>query len=164
MIPDHAEHFFPNHRGVVPMLAVFAGLACLELVAVHLFLAIQWPRLAWLLSALSAAAILWLLWWIRSWKRLPHRLASGKLTVHMGSLRHLCVAVEDIRSIRTAVNDSVIKVQSCRNLVPIAYPNRLIELNAPMQDRRATEKIAIRVDDPAAFDRAMQRAGIMVRP
>ncbi len=156
------DRLFENHRGVTPLLWVFTSLACLELLGVHLFLSLTWPWLAWPLTALSGVTIFWLVRWIRSWKRLPHRLSGDALTLHMGSLRSMTVPLAKIEMIHTLVSDAVMKTPGTVRLVPVAYPNRLIRLTAPLADRRKTRQIAIRLDDPAAFDAAMGERGIRV--
>ena len=147
---------FANYRGVVPMLWVFCALAATELVVVHIFVALKWPMIAWPLTAISAASIMWVVAWIISWKRLPHRLDGGILTLHMGRLRKVEIPVVDIRTV-TPVDSARLKAPDTRNLVPLAYPNRLIELGRPLGPRR-WKRIAVRVDDPEAFDAAIFRA------
>jgi len=86
-LTDSPVATFANHRGVVPVLWVFVALASIELVAVHLILATRWPTLAWWLSIVTAASIVWLVSWALSWKRRPHELHVAHLRLHMGSLR-----------------------------------------------------------------------------
>jgi hypothetical protein len=153
---------FANHRGVVPMLWVFVTLACMELLAVHLFVAVKWPALAWPLSAVTLLSIIWLVRWLLSWKHRPHELDASRLRLHMGSLLHVDVPLDAIGCIRAGISADLLKARTTRNLVPIAYPNRLIELRTPLPDRRATRHIAIRIDDPAAFDARMAAAGVVI--
>lgn len=153
---------FANHAGVTPMLWVLTGLATLETFAVHLFVALKWPWIGWPLTMLSAASVAWLVSWIRSWRRLPHTLADGVLTLHMGSLRQLAIRLCDIRLVSATVNDTIVKARTCRNLVPVAYPNRVIFLRTPLVGKRQVDAIAIRLDDPAAFDAALRYAAIEV--
>ena len=46
---------FDQHRGIAPILWVFASLALLELLVVHLVMASRWPSLAWLLTVVTGA-------------------------------------------------------------------------------------------------------------
>ncbi len=153
---------FANHRGVVPMLWAFFGLAVGEMLAVHLFLVLKWPMLAWPLTMLSALTLVWLVGWIRSWKRLPHRLADGMLVLHMGSLRRVAVPIARIARIVGQVDNAALSREGTRKLVVLAYPNRIVELTEPLSDRRQTCALAIRLDDPAAFDRGMADAGVTI--
>lgn len=146
---------FANHRGVVPMLWAFVVLAGCELVGAHLLLGLWSAKVAWVASGLTLLTLIWLVRWVLSWKRLPHELRHDRLRLHMGSLRHVEVPLAAIAGIGGDVPSALLKARDTCNLVPIAYPNRLIELRAPLADRRRTRRIAIRVDDPAAFDAAL---------
>jgi hypothetical protein len=150
-----SAHTFANHRGVVPMLWVIVVLAGCELVGAHLLLALWSPMAAWVLSALTLAGVVWLVRWIASWKRLPHELTDDRLRLHVGSLRHLDVPLAAIARITGEIPPGILRAPGTRNLVPMAHPNRLIELHAPLPGRRPTRRIAIRLDDPAAFDAAV---------
>lgn len=153
---------FANHRGVAPLLWAFFALACMEMLAMHLFVALKWPGVAWPLTAVTALSIVWLVRWIGSWPRLPHELRGDVLTLHMGSLRHYAVPVASIAGVRTAVSNDVLKAPGTVSLVPVAFPNRIVDLTAPLPGRRRVQHIAIRLDDPAAFDAAMAGLGIAV--
>ncbi|WP_295637106.1 hypothetical protein [Novosphingobium sp.] len=153
---------FDNHRGVVPMLGVFAGLATIELLVVHLMAATHWPRLAWPLTALNLASVVWLVQWITSWKRLPHRLCDGVLRLNMGSMRHIDLRLAEIAAIRAVSDGAEIKARTTRNLVPVAWPNRIIDLKSALPGRKQVRRIAIRLDDPLEFDRALRDQGISV--
>lgn len=148
---------FDNHRGVVPLLWVFFALAICELLAVHLFVALKWPWIGWPLTILSLLSIVWLIGWIRSWARLPHRLEENLVVLNMGSLRQMNVPLNLIERVRATPPLQELKAMKARNLVPIAHPNRIIELCEPVGGRRV---IAIRLDDPVAFDAAMRSQGI----
>jgi hypothetical protein len=149
---------FTNHRGVAPMLWVFFSLAMIELMVAHLFVSLKWPILAWPLTVLTAVANIWLFRWIRSWARSPHELHPDYLRLHMGSLRHIDVPLAQIESVIPVLSAEQIKGRDTSNLVPIAFPNRLIELSEPLSNRRSTRRIAIRLDDPVAFDEAIRAA------
>jgi hypothetical protein len=143
------------------MLWVFFGLACTELLVVHLVLVLRWPRAAWPLSGLTLLSILWLVGWIRSWPRLPHRLQDGVLRLHFGSLRHIDVPLGQIARAR-GVADGDLRAPDVLNLVPIAHPNRILDLAEPLAGSKPIRHIAIRLDDVAGFDAALGDAGIAV--
>lgn len=152
---------FANHRGVVPMLWAMVTLAGCELVGVHLLLSVWSHRAAWVLSVLTLFSMVWLVRWVTSWKRLPHELHADRLRLHMGSLRHVDVPLDGIAGLRADVSADLLKAPGTRNLVPIAHPNRVIELRAPMADRRGTRRIAVRFDDATAFDAALRERSAM---
>jgi len=127
------------------------------MLAVHLFVALKWPWIGWPLTIVSLLSIGWLIGWIRSWSRLPHRLEQDLLVLNMGSLRHMQVALGQIARVRATPSLEELKAMKARNLVPLAHPNRIIELREPIDGRRV---IAIRLDDPVAFDAALRSRGI----
>ena len=84
------------------MLWAFFALAMAEMLAVHLFVVLKWPGLAWPVTGLTALSLVWLIGWIRSWVRLPHELVDGQLHLHMGSLRHVAVPVAQVAAVLVA--------------------------------------------------------------
>jgi len=148
-------HTFANHRGVVPMLWVFVALAGCELIGAHLLLALWSPRAAWVLSGLTLLSVIWLLRWIASWKRHPHELTAECLRLHMGSLRHVEVPLAAIAGVSGELAPGILKARDTLNLVPIAHPNRIIALRVPLETGRTRHRIAVRLDDPVAFDAAI---------
>ncbi|PZQ22040.1 MAG: hypothetical protein DI569_09650 [Sphingopyxis macrogoltabida] len=156
---EAAPIVFGNHRGVVPLLWAFFGLATIEMLAVHLFVALRWPLIGWPLSIASFLSIVWLIGWIRSWQRLPHELHADVLRLHMGSLRSLDVPIDAIAAIEKDPSSERLKAAGARSLVALAHPNRLLVLNRAVGARRPCRAVAIRLDDPAAFDAAMDAAG-----
>jgi len=154
---------FPYHRTTAPMLWVFVGLAATEMVVVHLFLALRWPWLAWPLLLVSLATVWWLVGWIRSMKRLPHALEGGLLRLRMGKLREVAVPLSSISFIATSWMPGGHKGAGAANMVPVADANRLLQLLMPLPPRGKVDRIAFRVDEPAAFDEAMREQGVQVR-
>lgn len=103
------------------------------------------------------AVIVWLVSWIRSWPKLPHRLNGDRLLLQMGSLRRADVPISAIKGVSTHVTGERLNEKGTANFVPIAFPNRIIELGEP-QGR--VVRYAVRVDDPVAFDHALTQLGI----
>lgn len=145
---------FANHRAVEPLLWVLAALALLELGLVHLFVALKWPHAAWPLTAASALGVVALVRGIVSWRRCPHELDDRELRLRIGSLRTIAVPLASIASVEPISDSRSVKAPGVRSLVPLAMPNRLVRLASPLPDRRGTTALAVRVDDPAAFDAA----------
>ena len=145
------------------MLWVFASLALLELLVVHLVMVSRWPSLAWPLTVLTAVSLIWLVAWIRSFKRRPHELDDERLRLHFGSLRSLDIPLQSIRLVRTHWDGTELKRPGTINFVPVAYPNRMVEIDPPVAGRkRPITAVAFRVDDLAGFDRVMIGLGIAV--
>ncbi len=155
---------FECHRGIQPMLWVFVALAAMELLVVHLFVALRWPATGWPLSIASALSIAWLVFWTNSFRTRPYELDANMLRLHFGSLRSLDLPLSNVASVRSSWARGEHKGREVANLVPVAYPNRLIELVEPIGwNRRSVCRAAIRLDDPPAFDSALRQRGIAVQ-
>lgn len=158
-----APERFDQHRGITPILWVFASLAALELLVVHLVVASRWPSLAWPLTLLTGASLVWLISWIRSFKRRPHELDDNHLRLHFGSLRSIDIPLQSLCAVRTTWDGADLKRRDMINFVPVAYPNRLAEIDPPIARRkRSISVVAFRVDDPSAFDAAIVKRGIPI--
>ncbi|BEV00131.1 hypothetical protein [Novosphingobium olei] len=152
---------FPYHRSVAPMVWALFGLAVLEMLAVHLLVSLKWPALAWPLTILTFLSLVWLVGWIRSFARLPHRLDGDVLVLHMGSLRRIELRLDQIAGILRDWPAGTLGAPDVRKLVPVAYPNRIIEVaEGALAGKR--RRFAIRLDDPSPFDAAMTQHGIAV--
>ena len=146
---------FSYHRSVAPILWAFVALASLELVVVHLLVALLWSRIAALaVSIVTLASVGWLVSTIASMKRLPVTLDGRTLVMRVGTLRTIVVPVHDVAGLRTSWDPMVLKAPGVRNLALIAYPNILVDLAAPVGGVVA---IAHRLDDPTGFAAAIDR-------
>ena len=136
---------------------MFTSLAVTELLVVHLFLALKWPWLAWPLSATSLLGIGWLVGTIRSLQQRPHELVDGELQLHAGRLRSLAMPLANVAAVRGVADGAEVKARDTANFGLISYPNRVIELAEPLAFRGKTvRRVALALDDPAAFDLAMR--------
>ncbi len=148
---------FAYHRSLSPMMWALVALATLEMMAVHLLLSLRWPIVAWPLSLLSAAGIVWAVVLIRSFERLPHTLSRNVLTLRAGRLRKHVVQKSEIAGIRDQWEIGEHAEADTANLALIAHPHRMIDLKTPMIGKRGLiRRIAIALDDPAAFDTALR--------
>ena len=88
---------------------------------------------------------------------------SQRLRLHFGSLRSLDIPLQSIRLVRTHWDGTELKRPGTINFVPVAYPNRMVEIDPPVAGRkRPITAVAFRVDDLAGFDRVMIGLGIAV--
>lgn len=140
------------------MMWVFFALSLIELVVVHLFVALKWPVIGWTLTIVSALGAIWLVFWIRSFRTMPHRLEQDRLILHLGSLKTVSVELPNIARITRTFEQGALDKKGIINLAGIAYPNRCIELSEAME--RGKTKVFIRLDDPAAFDAALEARGV----
>lgn len=147
---------FAYARSVAPMMWVLVAIASVELLVTHLLVAllVGWT-VALILSALTLASVIWLVAMIASMRRLPVVLDDRTLTMRAGSLREVVVPLERVAGLRESWDAAAVKERSVRNLALISYPNVVVDLKAPLADRRGTRAIAHRLDDPDAFVRAL---------
>lgn len=143
---------FPYHRAVAPMMWVLVGLATTELVVVHLLLSFWHPRVALVLSLMSAAGLVWLIRAIASMKRLPVEIGADTLIMRAGGIKGVSVPLDAIAGVGAAGSE---RDRSALNLALIAHPNVIVELREPLSGRRAPRRIAHRLDDPHAFIAAL---------
>jgi hypothetical protein len=154
---------FAYYRTVAPMIWAFAALAVCEMLVVHLFLTLRWPVVGWTLFALSVMSVVWLVRWIRSFQSCPHLLAGDHLHLRTGSLRAIKIPLSAIESVSTHWASGDHKGKGAVNVVPLAYPNRMLRLSAPQKSRKGYfDRVALRVDHEGAFDAAMKSVGIPV--
>lgn len=148
---------FGYHRAIAPMLYVLAALMTIEMVVVHALLAIWWPRIAVVLSAVSLLSLAWLVRLIRSFRHMPVLIGDGRLVMRVGTLRRIDVPLAAISGLRAdGWSAADMKARGVANLAMIAFPNVVVDLNAPiMTPRGARTAIAHRLDDPVAFAAAL---------
>lgn len=148
-----SEH--PYHRSVAPMMWVFVALASVELVVVHLLIALYSWRIALAVSLVTLAGLFWLVGIIRSFRRLPVRLDADTLVLRAGRLRSVTLPLANIAGVREHWEPGAHKARGTLNLALIAYPNLLIDLQAPV---KGVESIGQRFDAPAEFLAALAAA------
>jgi hypothetical protein len=156
---------FSYHRALAPMLWMFLAIATAELLLVHALVAIWHPRLAWALSALSLLALVWLIGFIRSLRGRPVLVAEGEVRLRLGRLRDIAVPIDGIANLRTCWPAGFHKQAWVLNLALLSFPNILVELREPLPGRRRRWAVALRLDDPEGFARALrQRIAAARRP
>ncbi len=158
-MPEQGAASFAYSRALAPLLWVFVCIMVLELLLVHLLVAALWSHgAALVLSGLSLATLVWMVFFIRSLNRLPVLVDEGGVTMRLGSLRSVRVPVASIAGLRTSFQREELKQRGVLNLGLINYPNVMLELDPPLPARkRRLVAIAHRLDDPAGFMAAVNR-------
>lgn len=151
---------FHYNQGVAPMMWVLFALSIIELLAVHFFVALKWPYIGWPLTILSAIGALGILLWIRSFRLRPHVLEGDRLTLNFGNLKSVEIDLANIARVKRSLEPGALDQKGIINLAGIAYPNRAIELVEPL--RRGRSRVFIRLDQPEAFDRALEQHAIAI--
>lgn len=150
---------FSYNRALAPLLWVFACIMALELVLVHLLVSALWSHVAALiLSAISLAALVWTILFIRSLNRCPVLVDGEGVTMRVGALGTVHVPATNISGLLTSWPRERLKQRGVLNYALINYPNIMLELDPPLATRRRTlVAIAHRLDDPAGFAAAVTR-------
>lgn len=138
------------------MMWVLFAIALIELVVVHLLVALKWPLAGWPLTIASALGALWILVWIGSFRSNPHVLNGDKLILSFGRFKSLEVSLNDIASVSSSWEQGALQKKDAINLAGIAFPNRCLELLKPA--RKNKSRVFIRLDEPADFDQALNQA------
>jgi hypothetical protein len=159
LTPEAEGAAFAYSRALAPPLWAFAFIMAVELLVVHLLVSALWSHVAALiLSALSLAALIWTIAFIRSLRRLPVLVDGEGVTMRLGSLRSVTVPAAYIAGLRTAWPRERLKERGVLNLAMINYPNVMLDLDPPLTvRRRALVAITHRLDDPAGFAAAVGR-------
>jgi hypothetical protein len=166
-----ARAAFTHHRRL-GYGAVAAGLmmvVAVEVVPVHLLLALWSPAAAWGLTALSVYSLLWLLGDYRAMVLRPtllRRKGEGDvLEVRVGVRWNLSVPLSDVRSLRRAgAAPPPTLTPGYLRATPIGAPRLLLELAEPVVARgpygwrREVSLLGLTVDDEPAFEELLAGA------
>lgn len=147
---------FAYHRSVAPMMWILVAIATVETLVVHLLVALWRPWVAAGLSVVSVATIVWLVVLIRSFAKLPVKIADGQLIWRIGTLRQTSVSLENVEGLKSDWTVADIKSRDVLNCAMIAYPNTFVVLSEPVRvGRRSVFALAHRLDDPTSFATAI---------
>ena len=150
---------FAYHRGLAPLLWVFAFIMAAELLVTHLLVSALWSgTAAFIFSAVSLATLVWTILFIRSLKHRPVLVDAEGVTMPIGFLKSVRVPAGSISGLRTSWPGETLKQQGVLNLALINYPNVMLDLDPPLPARKhPLTAIAHRLDDPAGFAAAVAR-------
>ena len=151
---------FHYSQGVAPMMWVFFALSIIELVVVHIFVALKWPYIGWPLTIISAVGAVWILFGIRSFRQRPHTIDEDTLELNFGNMKSVRLDLANIAQVRSSLEQGALQKKDAINLAGIAYPNRSIELIEPIE--KARSRVFIRLDEPAMFDAAIEARGLTI--
>jgi hypothetical protein len=150
---------FSYAHSLAPMLWVMVALGCAELLVIHLVVAALWSAMAALaLTLATLGALAWLVYFIRSMKRLPVLVSEREVTMRAGVLKSVAVARSNLAGIETRFPAGFVRRPGVLNLGLLAYPNVALALREPLAMKRRGAPvawIAHRLDDPAGFTAAL---------
>jgi len=154
------ERPFSTYRasGFIALLATFAGLSVVEMAAAHLVIGHWHPRAAWVLTGLSAYALLWLLAHGQAVRRRPVLLTATTLVVRAGFVWRAAVPRAQLLAVKK-ITDVPTPAPGLLNAARLLLtpPNLLLTFAEPQPVRglyglrRTVRRLAIYVDEPAAL-------------
>jgi hypothetical protein len=152
---------FPVHRtsGAGAVHLALALAAAGEAAGVHVLVAHWSPRAAWLATALSIYAMVWLVGDLRALELRPVLLHGDVLLVRIGLRWRAEIPLASIRAVCSGPDP--VRHRSCAIASPLGAPNlylhldRPAEVQGPLGLRRRGESLGLRVDDPVALRRAI---------
>lgn len=164
-VPDGAvAHFYHRKTGLAAMLGALTGAATVELFVVHLLVHARHPSLAWWLAVPSAFGVLWLLGLTRAAVLRPVLTRNGTIHVRSSVQWRVDIPRDAIAKLETGrgVKAPAKGAPGALRAMPIAQPNVLVTLTHPLTAsgmygrRREVSVLALALDDPAAFRRAVE--------
>jgi hypothetical protein len=148
---------FAYHAYLTPVLAVFIALQVVELGVVHLLLMIYFPKLAWVLLALSVWGVIWTVALLKSFRIHPVLLTGDAVRVRAGMLYDFAVRFDRIAAVNGDMAGKSLDDRGTLNLAFLSSPNVVLHLHrpvavvGPLGGRREITIIAMRLDDSPAF-------------
>ncbi|UAK25051.1 hypothetical protein [Sphingomonas nostoxanthinifaciens] len=151
---------FPYHRSISPALGVLLGLALVETAVLHLIAMALWGwPIALPLGLLDVALVAVLVGLLRSIRARPVTIADGVLTMRLGWLKVVPIPLAHVAGLRGAWDAAAMKAPGVMNLALAAWPNVVVDVAPPVRvRRREIVAVAHKLDDPAVFVAALDRA------
>jgi hypothetical protein len=158
--PEATPDLFSYHRYELPLIGVLVGLGCIELVLVHLLVALWSAQAAWLLSILTVAGLVQIGVLVHRMAHRPILVGDLGITVRYGMWTEIFVPLDSVSSVEdTSLAPEAKGPETFRTTV-LAHANITLRLCRPIALRRfgrdrKVAAIAMRLDQPAAFRRAV---------
>jgi hypothetical protein len=154
---------FPYGRRLAPMLWALVALAAIEIGVVHLLLW-HWSRaLALTLGGVSAAALIWIVALILSFRARPVEVGPRGVRVRTGFVIDSDIAYGEIAFVQSGYASADYMPGSLLKASLLAYPNavlllrRDIDLAGAFGRKRRVHAVALAVDEPSRFLAAVER-------
>lgn len=160
-IPRGAEAFSYS-RYLTPMLVALGVLQVIELGVVHLLLMLWNPAAAWIVFALTLAGLLWFVALTKSMRLMPVLLEEDAMRVRAGTLIDFEVAYANIAAVGEAFTAETLMAKTTCNTAILSSPNvtlrlaRPVAVERPFGAPRLVDRVALRLDEPAAFLAALE--------
>jgi hypothetical protein len=160
------ERSFSVHRNTGYSALIVAVIIALvvETIAVHLLVRLWSPTAAWIFTALSLYALIWLIGDVHAVRLRPLQLFDDSLEIRLGLRWTISVPLASVRAVTSPATETPVNKREYLKAILIGAPNRRIELTAPVCavgfygiTRRVTT-IDLQIDEPDRFDSAVEPA------
>ena len=154
---------FAYHRYLTPMLAVLLVLQLIELGVVHMLVMLWSPTVAWILFAISAWGVVWIVALLKSLRLKPILLTDEGVRVRGGFLIDVLVRYDDIAELRSSFAAEDVQARTTLNAAILSWPEFMLDLRQPMAvpglfgRSSEVDRVAFKLDDPAAFRTELAR-------
>ncbi len=160
--PRAEEQSFTVYRntGYAALIVAVTIVLVVETVGVHMLVRIWSPGAAWVFTALSLYALVWMLGDLHAVRLRPMRVAGGVLRLRVGLRWTGSIPLGSIRAVR-APDEGPAREGDRLKAVLVGAPNRRLELAEPIHATglygytRRVATIDLQVDEPDRFDAAL---------
>ena len=150
---------YTQNSGLGGVLIAFGLVTSMETIAVHLLIVAWSPRAAWVLTALSIYALLWLAAVFQAARLRPVVVSADQLLVRTSLLWTIEVprdAIASVRAIEDAPREkSILRAALATAPVVLVMLKRPMVARGPLGLRRTVRGIALYVDEPARLRAAL---------
>ena len=150
------DRAFTSEGSELPLLYVFLALASVELLVVHFLVSLASPAAAWILSGLTALAIVQILMIVRRIKARPTLATADHLIVRSAKGHQFVLPWKQVELVEKVGFGPEPKGFDVLRASLLSHPNVLVTIQKPVRSRRfgrerSVRKIALRLDDPDTF-------------
>ena len=147
-----ADEAFSCHRGEMPLIWMLGGLAAAELIIVHLLISMWSGTAAWILTALTLAAVAQAAAKVRAMITRPILVGERAVRIRFRTREPIVVPFKAIAQVEYTALTPAPKGAGVFRGTLLAHPNILLRLACPLpHGRRRIDRIALHVDAPTAF-------------
>lgn len=155
-VPGGAKAF-SYHTYLNPMIAAILVLQVLEMSVVHLLLMSWMPTVAWVLLALSAYGVIWMIALLKSFRINPVLLTDNTIRARSGMMHDVAIPRDLVADSETGFTSAELKDKRILNLAILSSPNvclrfsRPLTIPTPFGGTRELDGVALRLEESSAF-------------
>lgn len=157
---DNEVFTYHEKSGFGLVVGVFLVLIAIETPALHLFIALKFPLIAWIVTAVGLYGVVFLLGDFNATRWRPIRVRYGNLYLNTGLRWRCTIPLSEIKSVESTTLDIEDK-EGLLNAAVIGNQNLVIHLTKPHTAvgiygfEKEFDRVAVAVDEPAKFAKAL---------